>query len=172
MTGSKILEFVRTELLAEDASKATIDFTSGFIDDIIKIVVRIIDRDPGLIRKFLKDRPFNCNAEEAKDNEDEAKWSPKGLIPLIFKRLTVHVPRHCFTYNEFLELVKAICIQNDAKEFVQEQGIEVLDAIYTARKDLPFEFQDDQRIFYRILSLDHETFTNIKRYLPSLLSTL
>ena len=94
------------------------------------------------------------------------------MIPLIFKRLTVHVPRHCFTYNEFLELVKAICIQNDAKEFVQEQGIEVLDAIYTAKKDLPLEFQDDQRIFYRILSLDHETFTNIKRYLPSLLSTL
>ena len=68
MTGSKILEFVRTEFLAEDASKATIDYTSGFIDDIIKIVVRIIDRDPGLIRKFLKDRPLNCNAEEAKDN--------------------------------------------------------------------------------------------------------
>ena len=84
----------------------------------MKVVVRAIDRDPSLISRFLKDKPINSQEEEAKNNANEVRSSLKGLIPLLFTRMEKHVPQRCFAYNELLDLIKAICIQNDAKSFV------------------------------------------------------
>ena len=82
------------------------------------------------------------------------------------------MPKRSFFYNEILKLVKSICIQRDAKTYVKEHGVRTLEAIYKTRKLLPLEFIQDQRIFFRITTLDLKTFENIKEHVPELLETL
>ena len=82
------------------------------------------------------------------------------------------MPDRSFFYNEILKLVRSICIQKDAKSYVMENGKATLQAIYLKRKELPVKFMEDQRIFFRIRSLDYKTFENIKEHCPELLETL
>ena len=101
MVDSRLLELFRTDLLV---SESHIDFVNEFLEDFIKVVVKAIDRDPALIRRFLRDRRANEDLEEGK--EEEGSFDAKGLIPLMFERVKNHVPVKYFIYNTILDLTK------------------------------------------------------------------
>ena len=146
-----MLELFRGELLSfvsEDGKVA--EFVDEFLEDFMKAVIRAIDRDPALIRKFLKDkRASEEPAEENKDSEEQ-KWDEKAMIPMIFARVQRRVPSKYFIYNTILDMIRQICIQADGKIFVQDKGSETLEAVYEAKKDLQLLFMQDQRIFFQV----------------------
>lgn len=140
-----MLELFRGELLSfvsEDGKVA--EFVDEFLEDFMKAVIRAIDRDPALIRKFLKDKPASEEpAEENKEDSEEKKWDEKAMIPMIFARVQRRVPSKYFIYNTILDMIRQICIQADGKIFAQDKGSETLEAVYEAKKDLQLLFMQD-----------------------------
>ena len=59
------------------------------------------------------------------------------MIPLVFDRIKRSVPSKYFMYNTLLELIKQICIIEEAKKFLEEHGTLTLEKIYSAKCELP-----------------------------------
>ena len=183
LVDSKVLEHFRTVMLpATQQEDKMVSFVNEFLEDWIKLLCRAIDRDPALIRRMLKDKPANAQddpAEEEKKTEEEKKreaekpWADKGMIPQVFARIRHRVPPKYFMYNTLIELIKQICIIEEAKKFIDEHGIVTLETIYEAKCELSTEvYFLDQRIFYQISQLRQDTFQSIARHSPDFLLTI
>ena len=57
-------------------------------------------------------------------------WELKGMIPLLFSRVKSSVPQKYFMYNTLLDFIKQICIVEEAKKFLDEQGSLTLEKVY------------------------------------------
>ena len=52
------------------------------------------------------------------------------MIPLLFSRVKSSVPQKYFMYNTLLDFIKQICIVEEAKKFLDEQGSLTLEKVY------------------------------------------
>ena len=68
------MEQVRVDLLSENASQAKIEVLGDCLDDWIKVIRRVIDRDHSLISRFLKNRPVDgSSVDDAPVDEEEER---------------------------------------------------------------------------------------------------
>ena len=73
------------------------------------------------------------------------------MIPQVFSRIRHSVPAKYFMYNTLIELIKQICIVEEAKKLIDEHGIVTLETIYNSKCELSNEvYFLDQRIFYQV----------------------
>jgi len=116
-----------------------LEFVNEFLEDFIKVLVKAIDREAALIKSFLHE-PQNISAPP--EGYDSA-WDAKGLIPLVFERIKTNVPTRYFMYNTVLDLIRQVCIQAEAREFIELEGGLTLQKIYDSKCELPQVYLQD-----------------------------
>lgn len=111
------------------------EFVNEFLEDFVKVIVKIIDRDAAMIKKFLHEPKGNNNVPP--EGENSSPWDAKGLIPLIFERIRICMPVKYFIYNTVLDLIRQMCILPETIEFIELEGGLTLQRIFDSKCELP-----------------------------------
>ena len=102
---SQVLEYLRCDVLAElnnatgsdamgkEQRNSAVSFVNEFLEGLIGVIVRVIDRDAALIRRLMRDQKANDETEERNEGNDRPFWDEKGLIPLIFSQIDKECPQ-------------------------------------------------------------------------------